>query len=251
MEHFTPKKASNPRPKGTDSDLHRYESSKDWTYRRWAWEFLRRHQGFIKACNSVQPDDVAGQEAIAAKFKLKRFRDYRLAFRTSEAPSPRFLPADVSFWPFSGANQVYKPGVSLQDGQVLVRFDLSQTTFDSGALDAQLRATSDLLKRHLVGYLAAKNLTPPKGRKPRKQGFFKLLRLLDLLDADSRSVSPSLTATALRAVFPSRCKGLNESQVRRAVGHCIKQAREMASTNYVYVAAFPDKKKPKKKRKAL
>ena len=247
-QYFTPTNASNPRPKGTATDLHRYKGSHDWTYRQWAWQFLRRNPRFIEACKSVQPDDVARQEAIAAEFKLKSFRDYRLGFRDKQAPSPRFLPADVSFWQFRGTAKVYKPRLSLREGEVLVRFDLSQAALDRGALDAQLRKTSEILKSELDGYLAAKNLKPPKGHKPRKQGFLKLLRLLDLLDADGRDASDLLRATALRALFPTRCKGLSDSEVRRSVGHHIERARAFSENDYLYVAASPDRKKPKKRK---
>ncbi len=63
----TPPKTN--RPDGLSID--RYKGHEKWSYRRWAWEFLRRNKDFIKACEAL--DRKEGTEEEIATFCSSKF----------------------------------------------------------------------------------------------------------------------------------------------------------------------------------
>ncbi|MBX3618633.1 MAG: hypothetical protein KF891_01375 [Rhizobacter sp.] len=233
-------KPSWQRPKGTYvADYAGYQS---WSYQRWAWEFLRRNEGFIEACDAVAEDDLARQVEIAAAYKLKRFRHYGWEFQGTKAAKPRFLPSDVSFWVFKGEHPTHHPKLSMQNGQIFVRFDLAQAILDSGAIEAQLRKAHRVLNNQFKKYIQSAGIKPPRAHKPRKDDYLRLIRLLDLLDADGRKATHSLKASALRAVNNDdpAAATLTVSEVLARYRYQIATARRYADSDYQFVAAHPD-----------
>lgn len=232
------------RPKGTH--LADYLGHQSWSYRKWAWEFLRRNEAFISACDAASEDDLAKQAEIAATFKLKRFRHYGWDFQGTKAEAPRFLPSDVSFWSFKGTDATHHPKLSMQNGQVFVRFDVSQAILDSGAIEAQLRKAHRVLLTQLKKYVQSVGVKPPRAHKPRKDNYLRLIRLLDLLDANERKTSHSLKASALRAVNTPTAAKLSNSEVLEKYRHQIATARRYASSGYLFIASHPDATHKKK-----
>lgn len=53
-----------PWPDGTDLDFYMKLNVHKWSYRRWAWEFLRRNRKFIEACKSVVNENADEQAKI-------------------------------------------------------------------------------------------------------------------------------------------------------------------------------------------
>ena len=55
------------RPDGLS--IARYKGHETWSYRRWAWEFLRRDDDFIRACAAVDHNEGTEPE-VAKEFHL-------------------------------------------------------------------------------------------------------------------------------------------------------------------------------------
>ena len=90
------KKAKKKRPDGTD--VERYIGMEKWSYRRWAWEFLRRNEQFLAACkraNSAESNDEKAK--VAAEFGLKRYKPYTESF-TGASGKPLFAAGSISSW---------------------------------------------------------------------------------------------------------------------------------------------------------
>jgi hypothetical protein len=90
-----------PRPTGLTRD--EYRGHEKWSYRRWAWEFLRRNQEFIRACRESRGDPER-QAQVATEFGLKRFKPYTEGFTTNKRPM--FSAASVDSWSALDAEEV-------------------------------------------------------------------------------------------------------------------------------------------------
>lgn len=89
-----PKRKKRKRPDGTD--IERYAGCEKWSYRRWAWAFLRRNEHFQAACKAADASGKDEDKAIvAAEYGLKRYKSYRermlqverIAVKTNGGPS--------------------------------------------------------------------------------------------------------------------------------------------------------------------
>ena len=70
------KKVESKKAKRPDGlSLDRYKGHEKWSYRRWAWEFLRRNEDFIAACDALNRNEKTEIE-IAEEFHLADFKHY-------------------------------------------------------------------------------------------------------------------------------------------------------------------------------
>jgi hypothetical protein len=69
--------------------LDGYKGHEKWSYRRWAWEFLRRNDKFAKACIAVDNEERTSEE-VAREFHLSRFKHFKSAYKSAESPAPSF-----------------------------------------------------------------------------------------------------------------------------------------------------------------
>ena len=76
------------RPDGTDTD--RYKGSMKWSYRRWAWEFLRRNEEFEMVCRQADANGSDEEKArIASEFGLRSYKSYAEPY-VGKSGRPRF-----------------------------------------------------------------------------------------------------------------------------------------------------------------
>jgi len=71
------------RPDGTD--VGRYRNLNKWSYRKWAWEFLRRNTSFIAECKRVRNGTEADRQAVADQYGLKKFKMYAYSTETGHS----------------------------------------------------------------------------------------------------------------------------------------------------------------------
>jgi hypothetical protein len=119
------------RPDGTEVD--RYKNLEKWSYRKWAWEFLRRNSNFIAECKRVERGTDKEKYAVADRFGLKRFKMYSEQYKGTSG-YPRFAMGSISSWTNLDCDNAVdrRVNVNLGYGQVLVRFNLSPVIQDRG-----------------------------------------------------------------------------------------------------------------------
>lgn len=211
-------------------DVADYRNFREWTYKRWAWEFLRRNPEFRNACLAAG-DDPARRAQVATEFVLKRFKRHSEGY-TSGSGRPLFLSSSVSSWICDEGEESRQPKVKIKAGQVLVRFDLSVTTVDREAIEAQLRHASDIIRRRQKDYLAAMGIAEPAKPSARPTYFLRNLRLLDLLDGKPR-VEPG---RALSIVNANKTSRMLPAEALDKCGHQIEAARELSGNGYKHLA---------------
>ncbi len=69
-DQATPTQAKRKRPIGREKN--EYSGHEQWTFQRWAWEFLRRNSDFQAACKQAAGNPV-DEQAVAEQFGLKKF----------------------------------------------------------------------------------------------------------------------------------------------------------------------------------
>ena len=68
-----------------------YPDYEEWSYRRWAWEFLRRNRDFQKACAELDttpmPPDLfeIASRWVAERFHLRTYFHYRTPYGKDSA----------------------------------------------------------------------------------------------------------------------------------------------------------------------
>lgn len=220
-----------PRPTGLTRD--EYRGHEKWSYRRWAWEFLRRNQEFIRACRESRGDPER-QAQVATEFGLKRFKPYTEGFTTNKRPM--FSAASVDSWSALDAEEVRVVRPRLRQGQVLVRFNLAAARDDALAIDAQLAAAQRRLKALQRRYMQAVGADEPPAHERKPMYFLRGLRLLDLLDG--RVAQHREPGHALRLVNEPRDtkKPMSDAEALKEHRKQIAQARELCSQGYRHLA---------------
>lgn len=222
------------RPDG--EDLTRYKGCEKWTYRHWAWEFLRRNSEFQEACKSAKTDEQ--RQEVAAQFGLKKFKSFREAYGRTPASRPVFtLGRITSRTHLSDDNGVQKRvRANLHLGEVMIRFDLSKALTDTQVLEKQLRMASVRLKRLLAAYAAKIDKKLDQiNHSPEVWGQY--LRLLDGIAAGKKQVQAGLMiapykASKLRDPFEETTK----EDLKTAINKKVKKARLYSTELYRYLA---------------
>jgi hypothetical protein len=224
------------RPDGTD--IRRYKSINKWTYRRWAWEFLRRNEEFIRKCDSLNADsDEEEKQRVADQFGLRRFKDYREPY-AKKSGMPKFEIGTIKSHHNLdlSRNEAISKRIKIQPGEVLIRFDLNQAADDIQALKKQLRLANQSLIKHLSTYT----------NQPRKREFthahdFKRFGIyLRLLDLKNSNVSHLNCAKAIFTNFENTPKeNLPEDHIfNSGITKRYSAAKKYANSNYRYLACW-------------
>lgn len=232
-------KTSNVGGRPTGDDPAAYTNFRKWSYRRWAWEFLRRNPRFKTACIEAG-DDPVRQASVAQEFHLKRYKFYRESYSNGSG-RPLFLSSAIASWSCAADEEARKLKLTLRGGEVLIRFDLSTTTSDAEAIEAQLRSAALVIRRRQKTYLSAKALPEPARSSAKAIYFLRSLRLLDLLDG-KLGREPG---RALRIVNESAMKTMSDAEARESGRKQIQQARELSVDGYRHLANRPGSPNPK------
>jgi hypothetical protein len=227
-------------PKGLNEE--EYKNHKDWSNRRWAWEFLRRNHAFQERCRDARTEEE--QQEVADDFGLKRFKDYRerTLSRARGWRIPIFKAGAISSWSNVAGNEGARKrhNVTLAHGQALIRFDLAAALTSPRGLRVQLAAAEKRLNARIAQYVEATGKKAAKVATPHRDLFIRHLRLLDLLH------SKHTEEQALAIVNKARLNGGSvNADVKSELRKTIEQAKHYAERGYIDIAMMKDAPKPK------
>ena len=178
-EELPTRKKIRKRPDGTD--VERYAGREKWLYRRWAWAFLRRNEHFQAACKVADASGRAeDKDRVAVEYGLKRYKSYREGY-IGEGGKPLFSAGSITSWSHldcenDGSKRVR---VTLNGGQILIRFDVASALNDVQILEKQIRLADSRLKNRLKR-IEVQFKKEAKIRRNKVSTFGHYLRLLDL-----------------------------------------------------------------------
>lgn len=240
---ITTENTSSNKPKNTPPDgmtLERYSRLKEWSYKKWAWEFLRRNKQFRAACKRAKLTDSDDERAkVAAEFGLKRYKPYTEKFK-GESGKPLFSAGSISSWSNldSEEDKSRRVRVLLDNGQILVRFDLASSLADAEILKKQIRLTEIRLEKRLKAY-ELKLKKESQFRRHKVSQFGQYLRLLDLnLAGKSQIYSGLLIAPAKAKKVESELFEHGKDNVAPAISKKMRRANEYANELYRYLAVL-------------
>lgn len=222
------------RPDGTDLD--RYKNLEKWSYRRWAWEFLRRNVEFTAECKRVDEGTEADKLAVAKQYGLKVFKRFSEGFKGKSGP-PKFNIGSISYWQNLGEDKENSRLVPIRigHGQLVIRFDLASALIDQKALDKQFRLAEQRARKNLALYekLVSKDAAV---HKYKALNFGIYIRLLDYL---ALKKSPLECA---KLVFPTKvANGTTDHYLSQDVKCPIEAAIKLADEGYLYLSVLKGK----------
>lgn len=165
------------------SDAATYPDPAKWSYRRWAWEFLRRNKDYVAATKKGRVRLPKEKALVAQKFGRSDFKPYYEEYLDDDA-GHHWLPEAIlkkTVWYEEGAKDGDVTGLSI--GEVALVFDLSQTLKGGTTAITSLLAHA---RKILLGEFEHYEETFAKGGgpkmfKPRRSSLFPLLRLHDAI----------------------------------------------------------------------
>lgn len=228
------KTKKHPRPDGLDVD--RYKGMNNWSYRKWAWEFLRRNTEFIAECERVEFGTDEEKKNVALKFGLKKYKSYKESYK-NQSGYPKFVLGTISSWSNLDADKEKCGGVKIKvgDGQVVIRFDLASAINDEKALDKQLRLAEIRLKKHLATYEKRLQMKAAVHKhKALKFGIY--IRLLDYMATGKTPLE------CAKLIFPSKVnEGDTDYFLRQSIKSPISAAKKIANEGYIYLSILRGK----------
>lgn len=236
-----PKIIKPKRPDGLSID--RYKGHEKWSYRRWAWEFLRRNNEFIQACEALEskkPEErTAAEKDLAEQFYLAVFKHCNMSYKSKENPSPKFAVRTIKKREKLDADKPdalpLKRTVEMAAGQVWLRFDLNHEFIVGGSLDTQLRVAKRSLKTALATYSEAIGRKPAITKKPKCNSFLTLLRRLDAVAGHNVGVQ-GLAALELDAF-----SNLGSAERSKKADSLMRRPKEYAKDVYLTLAIYASK----------
>lgn len=231
---------AKPKPSGNLEDYKNYER---WSYRRWAWEFLRRSPEFRRACDQVKNASAPEQKAVANRFQLKKFKRYNEAYKGTSG-YPIFLPATISsFTHDPSLKDDIQKKIRSRPGKVIVVFDLNAALKQERFLNKQLQSTERRLKKRLEKLRQLNNVNEIAGAiKPKRSKYLIYLRILDLLAAGKSKIECAQALSKDNTIKTS-------TDASQELGKHIKAAKLLSSEGYIYLTSVLSSKKTHKNSK--
>lgn len=223
-------------PERWDDDVA-YESSHQWSYRRWAWEFLRRNVEYQAACNGASRARGADHTAQSATFGRVDLRPFWREYQPSDDRRSMWLAESVQIvgsieW---GIDEPSKP---LKEGQVALIFDLTQTATSGKAAIRSMQAHADQLLRDALAEFSRSTkdfALKPRMYKPiSKVLLARYLRLYDAIEIFRES-----TDATVSVLYPQYWDQDKQSivdgrrqEAQKLISKNLMKAREMVSRTY-------------------
>jgi hypothetical protein len=240
-----PRRRANWRRNPTGLDEAAYEGYERWRLHRWAWEFLCRNDGFIKACHELGATPNKGlstEEEIARQFHLKKFKDYREDYNFQK---PQF--DFVRVLRCTADEQEINQNVHLHQGEVIVRFNVAAALKSGNALKAQLSAAEKVLRSHarMLAQQGPTSLPRNKARIGTVKERIRWLRMLDLArHAKNDTVwqfgrpqdKPWSHAEIYRRLFANRAQKRDNDWCREQFKDAFRTAKKCAQSTYLEMA---------------
>lgn len=217
-----------------------YKGYDKWSLHRWAWEFLCRNEGFIEACNAparTPGEGLSARTRIARQFHLTRFKHCDEPYHVGEKPSFNV----IKIWRCTeGQRGINCKGVSIRQGEVLIRFNPEAALHTSNALKAQLLMAEKTLKEHARMLARLQNTRLPSN-KARVGTVGERIRWLRMLDAKRHAQSPEAQSSGLawsqpeiyRNLFPNVAKRLGRDELRAGFKNALRTAEKCAQQTYL------------------
>jgi len=227
-------KQKKPRPDGYEED--RYKNLEKWTYHRWAWEFLRRNEDFIKACEKTKiladGDEQEEKKRVAAEFRLAKFKNYTEGY-TSGAGKPIFTIGTIRTW--GSLIDDKEISIKLKAGQMVVRFNLNNMLDDAGSYTKQLRLAEAKVSLKLEELKALMNHKEKVQHKPRPHPYGQYLRILDHLASGKSHLE------CANLIFPENANINDKTEMQSFISSPIRAARKLAKTGYLNLSLHAGK----------
>lgn len=186
----------------TGDDLTCYSNADQWPKKKWAWEFLRRNQEFIDACEELEKKPSPEKtKAIAKVFSLSQFKDYREEYESPNGAPLRFKPATIQsrFRLKNSDPKEYKRHMNI--GDLVVVLNLKTALARSSSIAAQLRAVKNAVERKLKKLAKRKGVDIRDVRVKNNPGqWLNYLRILDYKAAGrkNKDIAAELYPEALK-----------------------------------------------------
>ena len=221
------------RPDGIDTS--RYQGLVNWSYKKWAWEFLRRNSDFISECKRVRNSTCEEKNEVALKFGLRKFKDFNEGY-SSGSGQPQFSIGSIKSWSNIDSDKGASTSlnIKLSPGQMLIKFNLNDILEDKKAYAKQLRLAENLIKNKLSVYAESLNKKEIEHKpQPSKYGLY--IRILDYLAHKKTYVE------CAQLIHSERLKDLAKEDLHELVSNHIKAARKLAKTGYLYLSLLSGK----------
>lgn len=225
-------------PDGTEQ---RYERSKKWGRKRWAWEFLCRNEKFQAACEEVRmivddEDRETAEIRIAGQFGLKDFKSWTTKYTDHKPRFVGFVSSLPSLDIFRERNQgayaeSFFSSTRMAATSVLMKFDLLPIRLaDKSATDAQLKSALRQIKK----YLTVLREISPGGRQTKEAlTTVQLCRHLRVHDLHTNGMNDDAICLLIRG--ESRDRGTPE-QRRKAGLELVTAAKRLVDCDYILIA---------------
>jgi len=194
----------------TGDTLSEYEGWKNWPNAQWAWEFLRRNPDYNKLCMEIESENLDPKERNKKLRKEFGLPEYKHCMEPFAENPPRFQtakPFTRSWLRFRKENKFpRKIKLTLDRGQVFMRFDVRPGGSTAKSLDSQIEAAKEVLRGFEQRWLKRTNTLAAKDIRG-TYFFISLLRLLDFVDyRDVTGTRKPTNSTIYRTLFPFTLK---------------------------------------------
>jgi hypothetical protein len=213
-----------------------YEGAEKWSYRQWAWEFLRRNVDFQTACNVADRSRGADHRAEGARFGRVDLRQFWRNYVPADDKHALWLAEYVEIvsnfdW---GYDEQFR---LLKQGQVALIFDLTQFASAGTAALGSMQARADELLRHAIRQYSVTTSSAAKPRQYKPVNKLLLEKYLRLYDAvEIFGVPTDATISVLYPQYWDKRNRIIAEGVRPAAHKTISKnlvsAREMVRRGY-------------------
>ena len=189
-----------------------------WSYRVWAWEFLRRNPEFQRQCDELAEASAGAKQRMARSWGVSEFKPYKEGYHGPHG----CLWLSEAFREYEAAEDGDKEyRVVLKQHEVALVFDLNHvTTAGLSALDVQLEVARDIL----MDYMQKFGLKPVDVRiKP--SGLFDALRVYDAITYGG--VRPTDVAKELEPAAFEQDDLTRQDYLRKMVNDDLKRGKLM------------------------
>lgn len=212
-----------------------YGSTSDWSYRHWAWEFLRRNPEYQERSERLKDGMSNFQKKLAREFGRCNLKPFREPYGDDDA-SRLWLAETIDQTAGKIPGQSSVPKFELRPGYAILMVDLTQTTkAGRAALTSLLSHAKELLAIELDKYektlpQSQRTKTP----KVRRDKLFIWLRIYDAIE-----YSKVAEDDVIRELYPHLFMGGHESpdsgweSARKMFRYQLKRAREMVKHDYL------------------
>lgn len=157
--------------------LEQYGQYMKWTYRRWAWEFLRRNVEFQRDCKRVENASENEKSTVARQYGLVKFKHYA-EVQTKESGYPSFKLGTIKTW-LNETEKNETKEIRLFSGRMLVRFNIVSAATHNNSIKKQIRIAEKKLNDAAIR-LRRKLDAKKNSKQFRSTVFMNTLRVLDL-----------------------------------------------------------------------